>query len=158
VNFGQFPRPPSNLWTESEEVIESIRQDLYQMRQKGYIQEVPNMREYISPYNGPWSERIDDEGRAEDLIDEIVGHYTQQEEEEEEEFVVEPLPRVTHYEALQALHTLRRYEEEYDHSSSDFLRQLRAYERELEERNRKTRVQGRLDSWFTKGDSISGTK
>jgi hypothetical protein len=116
------------------------------------------MREYISPYNDPWSKRIDDEGRAEDLIDEIVGHYTQQEEEEEEEFVVEPLPRLTHHEALQALHTLRRYEEEYEHSRSDLLRQLRAYEREVEERNKNPRVQRRLDAWFTKGDSISGAK
>ena len=94
------------------------------MRHKGYIQEVPNMQGYISPYNGPWSERVDDEGKAEDLIDEIVGHFTQL-EEEEEGFMAEPLPRVTYHEALQALHTLRRYEKEYEHSSSDLLRQLR---------------------------------
>ena len=29
------------------------------MQNRGIIQQVPNMRDYISPYSGPWSERVD---------------------------------------------------------------------------------------------------
>jgi len=60
--------------------------------------------------------QFDDAGELEDLVDDIVAHNTQQEVdlvEEEGEVVQELLPSVSHYEALLALHTLRRYEEEH---------------------------------------------
>ena len=73
INFGSFPLPSSNIWTESEETIELIRQRLVQIRNRGLIQSIPNIKDYISLYSGPWSERIDDhiEIELEELVDEI---------------------------------------------------------------------------------------
>ena len=71
---------------------------------------------------GAWSERVDDAGELKDLVDDIIAHNTQQEVdlvEEEGEVVQELLPSVSHYEALLALHMLRRYEEEYQWSSGE---------------------------------------
>ena len=53
INFGSFPLTPSNIWTESEETIESIRQRLVQIRNCGLIQSIPNIKDYVSPYNSP---------------------------------------------------------------------------------------------------------
>ena len=94
------------------------------MRSRGVIQSVPNIRTYISLYSRAWNERVDDAGDIDDIIDDVVGQNTQQEvdlEEEEEQPIREPPPKVTHSKALFALHTLRRYEEEYKGSSGDFL-------------------------------------
>jgi hypothetical protein len=30
------------------------------------------MRDYISPYSGPWSERVDDHGELEKLVHKII--------------------------------------------------------------------------------------
>ena len=93
------------------------------MRQAGYIVEVPNVQEYISPY----AERVQDDC-PDDLVDQIVANYTQEEEEEEGEDSAEPELPVTHEEALHALHTLRRYEEENKCGNADLVRQLRQQE------------------------------
>jgi hypothetical protein len=81
------------------------------MRQRGIIQSVPNIHEYISPYHGPWSERVDDCGKLSELVDIIVEENTQQEVdlEEVDQVSIEPLPPVSHDEALQALYILKRY-------------------------------------------------
>jgi hypothetical protein len=139
INFGQFPLPLSDLWTESQQLVDDIRTGIYKMKQKGYLTDVPDIRDYISPY----AEQVIDDC-SEDLVDDIVAHYTQV--EEEEEVLVEPLSLVTHEEALQALHTLRRYEESQN-GDPELLRQLRAHEREISRRSLKTKKQGRLDQW-----------
>ena len=106
INFGQFPQPPSDLWIESRELIDSIRQGLYRIHQNGQIMEVPNIHDYISPY----SEQVIDDC-PETLVDNIVAQYTQintEDEDNEEVVIQEP---VKHDEALDALHILRKYEE-----------------------------------------------
>jgi len=67
IDFGQFPQPLSDLWTESQELIDSIRQGLYRMRQSGFITEVPNINDYISPY----AEQVIDDC-PETLVDDII--------------------------------------------------------------------------------------
>ena len=57
IEFGQFPLPPPDLWTESQELVDSIQQGVYRMKQKGYLVDIPNIYEYISPHN----ERVEDD-------------------------------------------------------------------------------------------------
>ena len=150
IDFGSFPLPSSNVWTESEETIESIRQRLIQMRNHGLIQSIPSIKDYISPYSGPWNERIDDHVDLEELVDEIVAENTQQEvdiEDEEGQVHLEPLPLVLHHEALHALYTLRRYEEENKGSDGAFLRALRRFERDLTARYHGNLEQATLDKF-----------
>lgn len=153
IDFGSFPVPPSNVWIESEETIELIRQGLVQMKNRGLIQSIPNVKDYVSPYSGPWSEQINDYIELEELVDEIVAENTQQEVDEEDEdgqVYLEPLPPVLHHEALHALHTLRRYEEEYKWSDGEFLRALRSFERDLAVRYHNSLEQATLDTFWNK--------
>ena len=102
------------------------------MRQRGIIQSVLNKHEYISPYSGPWCERIDDHIELDKLVNKIIEENTQQEvdiEDEEDQLYVEPLPPVTYSEALQALYVLKRYEEEYRYSDEALLKASRSFER-----------------------------
>jgi hypothetical protein len=108
------------------------------------------MHTYISPYSGAWSEQVDDSGDLNDIVDDIVAQSIQQEVDEEEEegqFLREPLLRISHHEALQALHVLRRYEEENKLSSGDFLRALRQFERDLGARYTGSLSQSRIDQF-----------
>jgi hypothetical protein len=143
VDFGQFPLPPPDLWTESQQLVEEIRAGIYKMKERGYLVTVPNIREYISPY----TEQVVDDS-PDTLVDDIVAQYTQAEVDSEEEELVEELPPVMHEEALQALHTLRRYEEQNKHGNLELLRQLRTHEKELSLRFSSSRKQVRLDKWF----------
>jgi hypothetical protein len=105
VDFGQFLLPPSEIWTESQQLVDDIRIGVHKIKQRGHLVEVPNMHEYISPY----AEQVLD-NCPKDLVDDIVAQYTQEaneEDQEEEEGVPrEPLPLVIHDEALQALPAL----------------------------------------------------
>jgi hypothetical protein len=146
VSFGQFPLPASDIWTESQQLVDDIRIGIYRMKQRGYLVEVPNIHNYISPY----AEQVTD-NCPEDLVDDIVAQYTQEEIEEEEEedvvVVLIALPLVTHEEALNALYILRRYEEENQYKGLELLRQLRTHEREISTRLISSKKQGRLDQW-----------
>jgi hypothetical protein len=56
--------------------------------------------EYISPYTGPWSERVDDHEELEELVDIIVEENAQQEVDLEDEVgqaYTEPLPLLNHF-------------------------------------------------------------
>jgi hypothetical protein len=143
IDFGSRPEPASNLWTESQQVVDEIRQGLYRMRKRGYITVVPNVQEYISPY----IEKVQDDC-PDDLVDEIVTQYThiQEDDEEEDEPIIPPL-LVTHEEAMSALHILHRYEEENKNGNLDFLRQLRKQEREISRCLLKSKQQIQLDHW-----------
>ncbi len=157
LDFRQHPQPPPDLWTESEHEVDAIRQGLIRMKNEGFITTIPNIHEYISPYSGVWSERVDDEGELNDLVDDIVAHNTQQEVdlvEEEGQLIRELLPPVSHTEALLTLHTLRRYEEEYQCSTSELLKELRSFERELDRRNEDSKTQSYIDSYFTRGGQL----
>jgi predicted transcriptional regulator len=151
INYGAFPAVPRSPWTECETEVNSLYQDLYRLKQRGVIQSIPAVHDYISPYSGPWNERIDDHGELEDLVDDIVATRIQQEVDEEEEdgqLIKEPLPLITSHEALEALHILRRYEEAYQWSDEAFLRSLRRFERELGERYQESKEQATLDRYF----------
>jgi len=104
------------------------------MRQRGIIQSVPDIHKYISPYCGPWSERVDDYGKLEELVDIIVEENTQQEVDLEDRVDQEPLPPISHNKALQALHTLKRYEEEYRLLDRALLKALCRFKRDLAKR------------------------
>src|SRR6266536_4638090 len=146
IDFGQFPQPLSDLWTESQELIDSIRQGLYRMRQSGFITEVPNINDYISPY----AEQVIDDC-PETLVDDIIAQYTQinaEVDEDEGEVVVQEL--VKHNEALSTLHILRRYEEQNQFGNLDLLKVLRYQEREISSRLFKSREQVTLDQWFVR--------
>jgi hypothetical protein len=146
VNFGQFPLPASDIWTESQQLVDDIRMGIYRMKQRGYLVEIPNIHDYISPYAKQVTDNF-----PEDLVDDIVAQYTQEEiEEEGEEEVLIPLPLVTHEEALNALHILRRYEEENQYNGLELLRQLRTHEREISTRLISSKKQGRLDQWVVR--------
>ena len=47
------------------------------MRNYGLIQSIPNIKDYISLYNSPWNERIDDYIKLKELVNEIVAEYIQ---------------------------------------------------------------------------------
>ena len=94
------------------------------------------------------SERIDDCIDLDTLVDDTIAGNTQQEvdkEEEEGQIYKEPLPPVLHSEALQALHLLRRYEEEYKWSES--------FERDLVARHHNSLEQTTLDVFWKRQNS-----
>ena len=93
------------------------------------------------------------------LVDDIVAHNTQQEVdlvEEEGQLIRELLPPVSRTEALLALHTLyiRRYEEEYQCSTSELLKETRSFKRELDRRNEDSKTQSYINSYFTCGGQL----
>jgi hypothetical protein len=118
------------------------------MKQQGYILDIPNIQEYISPY----AKRVED-NYLEELVDDIIAQYTQQEQEEEEDSIV-LLPPVIYKEALLALHTLCRYKEKIKHRNQELLYMLCKHEREIFKRSSTSRQQVKLDRWFlgVKGD------
>ena len=152
INFGQFPLPPSDLWAESQQVVEDIQAALNRLHQQGAILKVPNIREYISPY----AEQVHDDAllSGDDLVDEIVANHSPAEEEEPELEDALP-PPITHNEALKALHILRRYKEENVANSdsggnfSTLLRELRAEERDITSKQHGSMIQRTLYGFFT---------
>jgi hypothetical protein len=152
IDFGQFPLPavPINPdpWTDSRDLVDDMRTRLQAMHQRGIITTVPNIQEYISPYSGPWNETITDNGELEDLVEQVVSNYLPEEPEDGEEPEIMPQPIVTAAEALTALDVLRRYEESSELADPDFLRLLRAHEKEITRRQFQSRQQGSLGQWF----------
>jgi DDE superfamily endonuclease len=147
LNYGVFPCT-ENPWTESEEALDQIRQGLNDLKSRGFIQSLPNLKDYVSPYSGPWNERVDDTGEVDELVDNIIQEQTQQEvdlEAEEGEVLAEPLSLPTDNDALISLHTLRRYEEAYRWSDGELLRVLRSFERDLAQRVQDKKEQATLD-------------
>ena len=65
----------------------------------------------------------------------------------------EPLPLVTYNKVLDALHILRRYEEEYRYSDGVFTRVLWIFERDLVERYHDSLQQATLDRFWNKDSS-----
>ena len=55
IDYGAFPLfqrlVPQSVWTECEAEIDSIRRGLIRMKAHGYIQSIPNLHDYISPYS-----------------------------------------------------------------------------------------------------------
>jgi hypothetical protein len=80
-------------------------------------------------------------------VDDIVAQYTQTEQEEEEEETIVQNP-IEHSEAFNALHILRKYEEQSQSNNHELLRILRSYERSILSRQSQSRQQGSLDSWL----------
>ena len=56
-----------------------IWQGLICIKNHGFITMILSIHEYISPYSGAWSERVDNKGKLSSLVDDIVAHNTQQE-------------------------------------------------------------------------------
>jgi hypothetical protein len=82
------------------------------------------------------------------LVNQIINENTQQEidlKKEKGQVYCKPLSPVTHNKALDALHTLRRYEEEYRYLNRVFARALRIFERDLTERYHNSLQQATLD-------------
>jgi hypothetical protein len=117
-------------WDELDGQLSSIRTQLQDLRSKGAINEVPNIKDFIDGLD----EVVTDE--PEDLVDQIVQQYQPEELEEGDSDNEFPLPKVTNTEALHHLHELRRYEEQqhYHIVMTDLLQILRRYERELAKR------------------------
>jgi hypothetical protein len=145
IDFGGRPFP-ADFWAESQPQVDPIRQTLYRLKQSGYIADVLNVHEYISPY----TEQVNDNCPPDSLVDEIVAQYTeqeQQEEEEEEQGVEVALPKVSCQEALFALNTLRQYEEQ-NSGDLELLRRLGRRERELLNTQLSSKAQSQLNSWL----------
>ena len=68
--------------------------------------------------------------------------------EEEGQLIRELLLLVSHAKALLALHTLCRYKEEYQCLTTELLKELRSFERELDRRNEDSKTQSYIDSYF----------
>ena len=153
LDFRSNPQAPPNLQTESKYKIDVIRQGLIQIRQQGYIQDIPNIRNYISPYRGPQNERVDNRRELDNLVDDIVVYNIQQEvdlEEEKGQAIKDPPLPVTYHEALVALYILRHYKEEYQWSDRELLVGLRRFERELGRRYNDIKKQSSIESFVTR--------
>jgi hypothetical protein len=74
---------------------------------------VSNIQTYISPYSGPWNERVKDKDVAvEDLVDDIAARHVPKVEDDDDKQPLDICPSVSHNAALLALNTLREYEEQ----------------------------------------------
>jgi hypothetical protein len=103
--------------------------------------------ENISPY----IERVEGD-YSDNLVDDIVTQYStiQQEEEVGVEEAIQQ-PEVTCQEALLALDTLRRYEEQNNNGDIQLLKLLHRRERELSSSQFNSKQQAKLSSWLQRG-------
>lgn len=145
IDFGARPLPAPDFWGESQPQLDSIRQILHRLKQSGYIANVPNVREYVSPY----IEQVNNDCLSDSLVDEIVAQYSIEEEAEEEVEVEAEVAKVSIQEALIALDTLRQYEEQ-NNGDLGVLKTLRRRERELLSSQTSSKHQVQLDSWLGK--------
>jgi hypothetical protein len=147
IDFGARRFPSPDLWAVSQPQLDFIRQTLYRLKNLGYIASVLNVHEYVSPY----IEQVNDDCPPDSVVDEIVAQYTTEQEQEIEE-VIEgeeaiQVAKVTCQEALNALNTLRQYEEQ-NSGNLDLLKLLRRHEIELLNSQIKSKSQKQLDSWL----------
>ena len=133
INFRSRPLPLvlRDLQSDSRQEVDDIKQGLLRLCVVGYIIEVLNVKEYISPY----SERVADVDPSSNLVDDIIAQYTTiQADEPNDDMPIEIPPPITLEEALKALYTLCRYKEKNQANTGEFLRALQRQERELKRR------------------------
>ena len=154
INFRSRPLPLvlRDLQSDSRQEVDDIKQGLSRLCAAGYIIEVLNVKEYISPY----SERVADVDPSSNLVDDIVAQYTTiQADEPNDDMPIEIPPPITLEEALKALYTLCRYKEENQANTGEFLRALRRQERELKRRQVEGKIQSQLDSWVVNNKALA---
>ena len=117
-------------WDKLDSQLSGIRTQLQDLRDKGAINEVPNIKDFVDGLDKVVADK------PEDLVNQIVQQYQPEELEEDSDSEL-LLPKVTNTEALYYLHQLRRYEEQQDYyfAMTDLLQILRRYERELARRH-----------------------
>lgn len=120
-----------NCWDGLDRQLDDIRTQLQDLRNKGAINKVPNIKDFI---NGPDEVVIDE---PEGLVDQIIQQYQPKELEEGDSNDELLLPKITNSKALHHLHELCRYKEQQDHDFKiiDILQTLRRYKRELTRRH-----------------------
>jgi len=101
-----------NEWSESEVVVEEIRAHVQHMRDAGQISEAMAIKNFINP----WEKDVDDSN--EDIIDQIIAERALEPLKDPEKTFVEVSP-IKLNEALQALATLKLYEEQQTSLSVD---------------------------------------
>ncbi|KAF7890044.1 uncharacterized protein EAF02_002459 [Botrytis sinoallii] len=111
INLGSQPATPLTVWQGSEEALESLRLTLIRLKHQGIIASVPDdIREYISPY----SERIiENDDNLDTLVDDIIEAREMVEVDEEDEKREEEVkPPISHFQALEAIQILIKYQEQ----------------------------------------------
>jgi hypothetical protein len=86
-----------------------------------------------------------------ELVNKVIAENTIQEvdiEKDKDQAYHEPRLPITLSEALITVHTLHRYEKEYQDSDEGFLKALRSFERELGLRYRASLQQVKLDQYW----------
>jgi hypothetical protein len=162
-DMGQFPRVNNGIhvdvdgsgdaWKDSRDNIEELTKALYNLRHQGALEDIGSVLDFVNPQD----EQIVDEPEV--ITQSIADAYNPELDPESGDD--EPIdPCVSLAEALNALHQLRRYEEQQEQSdnfkSSILLQELRTYERELSRRNFEARStnQGDIRSFLAKHDEL----
>jgi len=105
-----------------------------------------NIQQFIDPEE----ERVEEVSNDE-IVNSIVARFGGVEREvESDEEVEEQVPIITHSAAIEAIQTLRSYEEQNGEMDPDFRRVLRVQERVYLANRSKGLSQGNLSSWLTK--------
>ena len=143
IDFGARPIG-NNLWSDSRALLESIQIDIQALQDQGRIRQAMNIHQFIDPEEERIEEFVDE------ILDSIVARHGVEREAESDEEIEESVPIISHSVALQAIQTLRSYEEQNGESGPDFGRVLRAQERAYLVRRSKGMAQGNLGNWLTK--------
>jgi hypothetical protein len=125
------------------EIVAELRDTLKSLEDQGRIQKVMD----ISMFLNPVEERVDDS--EEDLLEMLASMYSHSEHDQEEDGTAVVAPKVTIIEALEALATLRLYEEQRDDDQVEVLRRLRALEKDIQGRRHTETTQSLITSYFT---------
>jgi len=137
----QGSTPEGNEWSDSEDLLAPITNDIIIMEQQGQIRD----RMALTNFLNPPIEVIDDSDQ--EIVDSIIARFEPERLAEDDE-EVEYIPHIKLTEALQALETLKLYEEQQEKGDEDFTKTLRYKERALKERKHTALKQSTIQGWI----------
>ena len=131
---------------EAEEVERSVQRDVEQGIKELARQHRISQSMAIGQFLNPSEEEIDDE--SDEIVEGIAKAYSigDRTHKTDEEDVV--IPRVSHAEALQALQTLRLFEEQHEEGDSELIAKMNRHERVMRARSFQGLKQASIKAFF----------
>jgi len=142
VNLNPIQTP---LDVGSQQVIQSIQDDLIQLRTQHQIQQAMEINQLIDP---PDEAVIDPDNEIDEEL--LALHCPVEEPESDCEEIIEELPVVTPKQMLQLLQDLKLGETQSDDCSAESIRWLERYEKIVKERHLKGLKQAGIRTYFSR--------
>ena len=139
IQLNQLAQPAQ--LSQPESVLNTIRQQIIQLQRSSYIRHAMDIQTFLNPVE----EVVED---TENEIEEQIIAQFEPEIEAESEEEVEELPQVRVSEAIEALSTLRLYEEQSETGTGELISTLNRYERVLQAEKARRQQQQDIRTFF----------